>query len=121
MLHPSAVTGVGTRAFGLGRRARRSRGGMKNLAGAEVPASGRIEVADSGGSSVHGGGPATSPASVLEASDELVEGVQVVDVEPPLYLKPVSETHDRTDVEEPLLGVDRSAEALDSQHMVVRA
>jgi len=61
------------------------------------------------------------PASPLEASDELVEGAQVVDVKPALLLPPVAEMHDRTGVEEPLLAVDRCAEALDSQHMVVRA
>ena len=54
------------------------------------------------------------PASPLEASDELVEGAQVVDVKPALLLPPVAEMHDRTGVEEPLLAVDRCAEALDT-------
>ena len=58
---------------------------------------------------------------MLEASDEIVEGVQVVDVEPALLLATVAEAHDRTDVEELRFAVDRCAESLDSQHVVVAA
>lgn len=57
----------------------------------------------------------------LEASDEIVEGARVVDVKPALFLAPVAEMHDRTDVEESLLAVNRRAEALDGKHMVVTA
>jgi hypothetical protein len=65
------------------------------------------------------GKPGGKPASPLEARHELVKGALVVDVKPSLLLPPVTETHDRTDVEEPFLAVYRCAQALGSQHMVV--
>jgi hypothetical protein len=57
----------------------------------------------------------------LEAGDEIVEAARVVDVKPALFLAPVAEMHDRTDVKESLLAVNRRAEALDGKHMVVTA
>ena len=56
-----------------------------------------------------------------EASDKIVEDARVVDVKPALFLAPVAEMHDLTDVEESLLAVNRCAEALDCKHIVVTA
>lgn len=67
------------------------------------------------------GKPGGKPASPLEAGHELVKGPLVADVKPSLLLPPVTETHDRNDVEELFLNVYRRAQALGSQHMVVSA